>query len=293
MAEENLELPDAEVGTEITPTGELLELLKKELAKLFAHDDRINLGSQENNYNKAGQILDKCVKGWTQAPKTFKQRLIMCISSFGPRQNRVGSDGASKIIEEAFSRVVPLVDITDTAETDLEKQFIEERLKKYLNEYEFNESSDMALLRQLVSTEYVAWRLEFAQRQDWKHPQKYSSALQNIENRMMKLMERLGVARFQREDADSQALSSLAELAQSLDSKMAKQKEITEQEFKERNKFIELREKQGRQEVNVIPASEYDALEKKMAEQEKIDPDKYFDASDMDIDQFEQVVSDG
>src|SRR3990167_11508270 len=105
MAEDKLELPDVDdTGIGVTPTGELLELLKKELARLFAHEERINLGSHENNYNKAGQILDKCIKGWVQAPKTFKARLVMCIAAFGPREKRVGSDGATKLIEEAFSR---------------------------------------------------------------------------------------------------------------------------------------------------------------------------------------------
>jgi len=274
----------------VNPSDQLLDLLIKELADLFSHDARINLGSSDLNLKKASYLVRRSLEPWGEkSPRNFRSKLIACISAFGPRSNRVGQTGSVRIVDEALSRVTPLLNIVETTTTNTEKEFIGRRFKKYLEEYDFNESSDVSLLRQLISAEYIAGRLEFAQRQDWKHPQKYSSALQNIENRMMKLMEKLGVTRSQREDDDVQ-LSNIAELAQSFDMKQKKSEELEKSNKDEINLFERLRKKDHRDEVNVISDSEYELLEKKMGEMEKIDADKYFDIGDMDIDDIEDLI---
>jgi len=289
-----LELPDTNVLEDLAePSAEIVSLLETELTRLFILEDRINLGTEKKNREKAHKLIAKSLTKWGErSPKGIRSKLIACISALGPRENRVGKVGAEKIVDEALSRVAPLCDIQETAITNLEKKFIDERVKKYLNDYEFNESSDISLLRQLVSAEYIAARLEFAQRQDWKHPQKYSPALQNIENRMMKLMERLGIARFQRDDELDLSQSNIAELALSLDVKKQKAREFENKDQKEYDMFVDLREKQGRHEVNVVPDSEYDSLEKKMENEDEIDPNKFFDIEEMDIEDLERLLDD-
>lgn len=287
-----LELPVSEViESEVTPGEEQLKLLSLELARLFGQEKRIDLGSNGKNLEKSKYLIEKSLKVWGENSRiSFRSKLIACISSFGKRQNRVGKIGAERIVDEALSRITPLLDITETTTTDIEKQFVETRLGKYANEYEFNESSDVTLLRQLVSLEYIAWRLEFAQRQDWQHPQKYSQALKNTEDRMMKLMEKLGVARFQRDDEEGLAASNIAELAQSLESKEGKIKEDQQKDIREIDMFNKIRERDGRDEVNLIPETEYDALEKKISEMEVIDPSKYFDVEDLSAEDIEKMI---
>jgi hypothetical protein len=286
-----LELPESEINEiELEPTEEQLKLFKKELARLFVLDDRINIKTEKKALEKATGLVSKSLEDWgTGSARTFRSKLIACISSFGSKNNRVGKEGAEKMVDEVFTRAAPLLNMESTCSTSTEKEFISRRLEKYFEEYEFNKTSDITLLRQLISLEYIALRLEYAQRQNWRTPMKYNTALQSIENRMMKLMEKFGVARFQREDEIGEA-TNIAELAMSYDSKKKRAEEEKMKDRFEIEQFMKLRKERGYDEVNEISDSEFDILEKRSAETEKIDPKKFFDLDDLGLMDLDKLV---
>ena len=156
---------------------------------------------QEEIQDKIDVIIQQCLYGWKNAPMDFDSRIraklgrnsLLYKKSIGRLPQNI-SPGGDKIGLSA----IDFIGININPE---EKKFLRDRERAYRKDYEFNDSSDLPLLIEILVDELVLKRLqqERVLDDDYSVVQKKVEAVQK---RVLNNMESLGILRSQRIEND-------------------------------------------------------------------------------------------
>ena len=139
-----------------------------------------------------------------------------------------------------------------------EKILYIKRFTKYKDDFGFNSSADISLLKQLVFEEVVISRctinrLNIKKNED---PIFIEDQLNNSNKRLIELQRALGISRDKRKDLLDNQAGDIATLSESLDEKIKRAPEINAKYLQDERHYLNL--KSQRPEVNILPP--YEAL---------------------------------
>lgn len=209
------------------------------------------------DYSK--KIVQECENGWPKAPKRFDTRITLKTGWNSPLRQKKAVIKQDKVVEESKKdRESSFLDIRSILTSD-EVAFFDKRIKEYVDDFDFNVSSDMPLVERLITEEILHRRLFIMHLQvmsDSKNkskldPETISSALSDAHKRMTELQKQLGISRVQRTDEMNRGIESIAELAVSFDEKIKKYPELRKKLLEEEQRFM--LEKSLEEPINVIP----------------------------------------
>lgn len=244
MARRDLSLPKV-----IVPTESVERQTRNFLRDHYSHVSKYKK-NPELIEDKIEQVIDKAKNGWRNAPQSWDLRIKMLARSHH-REDHRRSWGAAKAEKKAKELVLveTLEDFQEEEESMAlpsaerqfsrdqmirklspnDKKFFRQREAFYKREFDFNDSSDYALLMEVVMSEIKIQKLHRMEMDIMRHPKDVDTvALANISKILSEshaMLERslkgLGVTRDQRKDELDAADGDLAVLGMSLDKKLA------------------------------------------------------------------------
>lgn len=200
------------------------------------------------DYDVVEKKIQECEEGWEKAPKTFEQRIER---KFFHRPPSRSSNKIERIDLDSLDE-----DLDDPLLSALkpdEKVLYIRRFNKYKDDFGFNSSADISLLKQLVFEEVVITRctinrLELKKGDD---PVFIEDQLNNSNKRLIDLQRALGISRDKRKDLMDNQAGDISTLSESLDEKLKRAPEINAKYLQEERHYLHL--KSQRPEVNVLP----------------------------------------
>lgn len=199
-------------------------------------------------------ILAECQIGWNRAPRDLDTRIKMksgfqwkSHSNLKPKRSKI--EESSLIIEEDDNSGD---DYLFKSMSKGEKEWWGERLGFYGGDFDFNVSSDVPLLQQLLVEELIQRRLQRDQLTNRKTD--LSKRMTESLKRITDCQTKLGITREQRAGALDNVDGNVAQLAQGLVEKLNNMPEIIRQELEDELHFETLKKQQPP--INVLPAPE-------------------------------------
>lgn len=197
--------------------------------------------------------IHKCIReseaGWNRAPRDFPTRILKK-TGYGKKNGVVKVNFSNtcenkKKIKDEFEY--------DSVMTVTEMAWWRERKKAYEEDFEFNTSSDNALIEKLLVEEMVSRRLSILQ---LANPQDLNiSRLANeAQKRVNDIQTKLGITREQRADEISSKSGDISTFALLLDEKKKNIAKIQAEEIAEEKKYQEI--KNRKPPVNILPPME-------------------------------------
>jgi hypothetical protein len=211
-------------------------------------EDRLG---DDYNFDVVEKKINECIDGWEKSPKTFEQRI------------------ERKFFHRPPSRTVTTTSVVDGQELDDdlndpimsvlkadEKELYVKRFTKYKDDFGFNSSADISLLKQLVFEELVITRCTINRLNMKKgdDPVFIEDQLNNSNKRLIELQRALGISRDKRKDLLDNQAGDIATLSESLDEKIKKAPEINAKYLQEERHYLNL--KSQRPEINILPPLE-------------------------------------
>jgi len=200
------------------------------------------------------QVFVECQKGWERGPRDLDTRIkvksgFQWVSHENLKPNRQKLSEEQEKPEEDDNVGD---DYLYGTMTQNERIWWGKRKDIYVKDFEFNESSDKPLLEQLLVEELSQRRLFKMQ---LKYPDRdYSKKLTDSLKRVTEIQSKLGITREQRAGILNKIDGNVAELALSLDEKLARMPETLRLEYEEELRCINL--KAQRPPINVLPPIE-------------------------------------
>jgi hypothetical protein len=237
----------------IEPSQEEYDHLRDELTFFYQNMP----GFKGDPLEKAVDVLEKCKKGWRNCPIKYVDRVRskskwnhgggQNLLQYGFTKRREGS--REKALEQIVGRK-PTADeialehvgrdqILKTLKQD-DRNFWLEREIRYREEFDFNNSSDYALLMEVLSDEVehkriIQLRLKTT---DPKLLADLSRAATECFNRLERALKALGVTRDQRKGELDDSGEDVASLAAKLDEKERKARAFKEYDAQEREEYL-------------------------------------------------------
>ena len=216
--------------------------------KLISHFLEV-LESEDQATVKTEEIILKALEGWDQAPKTFKAR-INKLAKFGPDSPKGDSKSRTQAEEKKLHQKVDELynkrkykgnlDILFTAYNLVERKYFLEREIYYYTEFEFNQSSDFAVLFSLLADEVRLYRLHTLQAQEPE--ENYSKQITDAHQRILTGQKALGITKDQRDSLNKKSEGSVSELSIDLDKKLKLREKEKDKEIEKENYFDDLKE---------------------------------------------------
>lgn len=194
-------------------------------------------------------VITEAQKGWPRAPKDIYLRLqkksgYKFLEDRPLQATSVKPKNGGKVL---YRTVRESLD-------DQEKLWWDSRIKLYVEEFEFNKSSDIALLEQVVVEELLQKRLSIEQLTQGHIDSMMSKTQSESTKRMLDMQEKLGITRKQREESMSNIDGNIASVAVLLEEKLAMiQAEAKKQ--KEEEDYFQA-QKDAEPPINVLPSEE-------------------------------------
>lgn len=194
----------------------------------------------------AAEIIEKALKGWGRAPKEFKDRIDRLVrlransKSLQKKpvdKNKIKERNKSLLEDRAYTG-----QFTDSLLSQLnpmEQQHYLEREKFYVEEFEFNMSSDLALLNNMLMEEIIIRRIQLEILKSGGGDKEMSQRLSEAQKRHMEALKSLGITRDQRKHEKGKGEGSVAALSKDLDEKLALRKKELENEQAVEAKYLE------------------------------------------------------
>lgn len=282
---------------------EIEDVARKILLDEVEGHPKLNKGSKNANIERVESFIEKARDGWTKAPKEWERRFFQMI--VGLTRDRENSDRIANRIRSDIEKFIELDALEPNIEAryeDLRRKqaevsfkrafmgspstqrdkeekkkymFLKDAWERYVRDYEFNISSDLTLLRQLITTEWVMRKLGEEQEEDVKNAHKYSKPLKDAEDRYAKLADSLGILRKGREKDKDQKAKDFSSLSKDLDRKLDMIKQLRNKDQNEESMFIKM-QKLRNDPTNKIPESEFDAVRKELEEAPVLDAGDYY-----------------
>lgn len=254
--------------TELHPTEEEIAYHKRELVPII----QARLG-KEDVEEDVEKILQDCIKGWPKAPKSFAKRVQKRAKLYGTDgegidnliQNKAGRPKGRKSPSKpranpTLSRMKARMEAFSKSYESFTKQLNEaqrayfvDRLEFYIGEFDFNMSSDLSLLMQLIMDELHISELQVAMVTAEKTSEKISitKAINVLTENVIGLQKILGVTREQRQKGMSGKEGSIAQISMSYEEKLTAIEKIARKEEEQERLLLQAKIKRGDQ--NKIP----------------------------------------
>jgi len=198
-------------------------------------------------------VLAEAQAGWKRAPRDLDTRIKMksgyqwkSHANLKPKKKEEIEENIKSNKEEDIS-----FEITSSM-TKKERDWFELRLKDYVTDFDFNNSSDKPLLEQLLVEELIQRRLFGLQLKyiDRDYSKKMSESLKRVSD----IQTKLGITREQRAGALDNIDGNVAQISVDLNEKLKKMPEKIRREEEEELYYSNL--KKQRPIVNILPAPE-------------------------------------
>lgn len=227
------QLQDLINKSSIQPTSEQVAKVRLWLQTFFK-----DVGFEGDINKRVEEILDKAYKGWPRAPKSFVSRVSCAVGNRTidkwrkdklAKQERQAKglsddDAMDEFVEKdmasAFENISVYGDSVYDFLSDDEKLYWKKREGEYRKEFEFNESSDKVLLEEVIYLEVLLRRVRKAKLtgEGLELIKGYSEA--DIIDEHKKLLEKLGILRLQRIQADQNIEGNVGEISLALEEKL-------------------------------------------------------------------------
>jgi hypothetical protein len=249
---------------QLFPSEEEVEYYRKELTDLY----KLRLGTDDVS-EQVENILKTSIDGFTNAPKTLKAR-VYSIAKIGQKheKHRKAKESTKPknytklALDSRVKKLQEFIDLYDGFAKHLideDKQYVNKRLEFYIKEFEFNQSSDLPLLLQLITEELLQRRLMIFLATNMNDESgaiiiaDASKAIKNLSDDMSNLQVKLGITRQQRETATGAKEGSISEIVVQLEKKKKKIAEVEKIEREQEQIWEEMKKKRG--DYNPVPDS--------------------------------------
>lgn len=249
-------LADSELTAPILINPRKIEVEQKELEDTRAElrEFYLKRGYQGDIELKIEYVIRGCIEGWNRCPKTFQQRVDKktqrntqawtYIEQHNADKRKVREEklrmddvsdevlkeeGLDKRPDSKYSETllggITLDDLFKAAALgEEERLFYLEREKAYRSEFDFNISSDEAILQQLITDEVIMRRVRYAMLKGKDITTEV--AVDKLSNRIRENQIKLGITREQRERERSGTGGNIAEVSVRLESRLKSIKSI-------------------------------------------------------------------
>ena len=246
----SLPLGDAEYATPMLENPYLIEVGQEELEQTKAdlREFYIKRGYKGDAEAKIEKVIASCIAGWERCPKNFQQRIDKKtqrqtqnwkhLEDVNLKRKKVAEeklrldDITEQVLEEEGLKTRPKSNYSDVliggislddlltagALGEEERLFYLEREAAYHGEFDFNTSSDEALLQQIITDELIMRRARFAILSGKSLADE--PALDKISARLRENIIRLGISREQRERDRGGKGGNVAELSLRLEERL-------------------------------------------------------------------------
>lgn len=214
--------------------------------------------------NEVDSVIEDCINGWPNAPKSFANRITRRAKLYGidgentnnlkkPANKKKDIDGFLSRRSKKLEKFMALYDPFVKKLTKVQQDHFFERLSFYLNEFDFNLSSDLTLLLQLIVSEISVSdkQVKMLKEKDIKVQAAMSKFIMSINEEMLNLQKVLGITREQRQKGMGHAEGSISALAASVDEKIKNVGKIEAKEKEQEDLLMEA--KMRRDDLNPIP----------------------------------------
>lgn len=198
-------------------------------------------------------LIDEAIKaseiGWPRAPKDIMLRLQKK-TGYKFVQSKPKPPQVPKAPTNKFGQYTDVQHVL----SDEEQVWWNKRISIYIEEFEFNKSSDIAILEQIMVEELLQRRLSIQQLSMPNVDSMISKTQSESLKRLLDLQTKLGITREQRESSMSNIDGNVAAMALALDEKMDEiekesKKQIAEEEQLQADKDAETP-------MNILPSQE-------------------------------------
>lgn len=239
------------------------EDLDKAKEELFAFYGSIDFKGDVQS--KVDSIIETCLYGWYRCPSDFDKRIKSKIGTNSKFLKGVSNltDETVKLGNNSQSRnnILDFIDIELSRE---ERKFLKEREQEYRRDYEFNNSSDLILLNEVLIDELILNRLQ-KERIVNKDFNVIEARIEKVQKRVLAKMEKLGILRSQRIEHDNNVEGNVSQLSVMVEKKLDEIRKLKNKEFRT-SKLKELKEKFGE-----LDEEEFELLYKECILQHKHD----------------------
>jgi hypothetical protein len=229
---------------ELDPPEAEIERLREELVKFYRNWPKFAGDPIEKSY----QIIEQCKKGWVNCPRTFEMRVrtkaglrnkaMANLMNWGEANSAKAA--RERAIEQQMNKAFPVPKSNLEQEIDHagravmlkmlnvnDRKFFKQRERYYRKEFDFNSSSDYALLVEVIMDELKIQKIHKMEMAELEKVDpsserllRYSKMVTEAHTRLAKSQQALGVTRDQRKDELEDAESNLASISVSLDKKI-------------------------------------------------------------------------
>jgi hypothetical protein len=216
------------------PSDYVLETITSGLTKYYT-DNPSFIKNGDTIEGKIAEVVKKSKEGWKCAPKTFEGRISTLTKyntealktrfDYEPNYPSAQSVRLQKELKKDEKKLNDFQVFSTSQRKALsteERKHIVEIEKQYLEEFEFNRSSDIALLRQLILEELQQFRL--TRRRIEQDPGlsdiNIEDELDRSNIRLIKAQQSLGITRKQRDDSNANDEGNVAHLAKLYEEKV-------------------------------------------------------------------------
>jgi hypothetical protein len=256
---------------ELHPTEEELQYWRGQISNHCV--SILGLSSQEEIDKRTQDIINRAISGWSRAPKTFSARIRKLTKDWGtngenkenlkPVQDqlsgKIGKDDQS--LRRKESELNTFMELYEGFANQLpvhDKTYFDRRVRYYLTEFNFNMSSDLPLVLELITEELLHRRVMAqmaTQHEDFTESLEasaiYSKVLRNITENMSNIQKTLGITRQQRQTALGGTEGSVSEISMKLEEKKKSIEKIRAEEKKQEETLMRAKIERG--DINQLP----------------------------------------
>lgn len=256
---------------ELHPTEEELAYWKGQISNHCV--SILGLSSQEEIEKRTQDVLNKAISGWERAPKTFSARVRNLTKNWGvsgenkdklkPIRDQLAgketkNDQRMRRKESELNTFLELYDGFASQLAEADRRYFDRRVRYYLGEFNFNMSSDLPLVLELVTEELLHRRVMTqmaTQTEDFTASLEassiYSRVLKQITENMSNIQKILGITRQQRQTALGGTEGSVSEISVKLEEKKKNIAKIRAEEKKQEETLMNAKIERG--DLNQLP----------------------------------------
>lgn len=227
-------------------------------AKFISKKINENLSNREKDKMLASlnNKIERALAGWPTAPSDFTAR---CLLLFG-----VNKDWVPIATGHPSTEFLPTgSDIIDTSyDKEMlaglslrERKIFKQRVESYKKEFDLNDSSDYAMILQVVADEVIQRRYirDILQEEKVTKGADISKLMDALNKRLSGNLEVLGITRSKRKELQEEKDGNVAQIADALEEKLRNIAKINREHMAEEEMYMKM--KMGRSgPVNVIPS---------------------------------------
>jgi len=219
----------------LDPTDKEIRKSEKFLRNWY---EEVKFGTTAEIGLKIEQVINKSKWGWPNAPGIFSRRIEILLGVASKAYVKEKRRELKQQQEEEKNRKIHSSYLGDHLQLNPEEyQYMKERFKFYIKDFDFNKSSDQVLLNQIIVQELLLRRLEVKRlTKSVEVEQDNEIIVKELGEQYRKNLSDLGVSRKQRVELDQAIDGNVAQLSSMVEQKIDNIKNLTD--IKKRNTLL-------------------------------------------------------